>query len=167
MGTLEIVKALVAAGADVNPEADSGLTPLILASQRGHADVVTFLLASGADPNLSEQTGLTPLHVLASHLGKPTEVIANALLDMDADVNAQSRRGHTPLNDAAFFGNVALVKILVRRGADARIHDDTDSGPLDVVCGCKKNDGSRRGPFCPQGGCDKRGTVKKIRAALA
>eukprot|EP00803_Ostreobium_quekettii_P004608 evm.model.scf_735EXC.5 EVM.evm.TU.scf_735EXC.5 scf_735EXC:40634-45634(+) len=166
VGSLEIVEALVAAGAEVDPEADAGLTPLILASQRGHADIVKFLLASGADPNLSEQTGLTPLHVVASHLGKPTEMIANALLDMDADVNAQSRQGHTPLNDASFFGNVALVRILLRRGADAGIHDYTDAGPLDVVCGCKKNDGSRRGPFCPAGGCDKPGTAKKIRAAL-
>src|SRR5919206_3143425 len=40
------------------------------------------------------------------------------LLDQGADVNARDGRGRTPLIEAAFYGNGAVVKELILRGAD-------------------------------------------------
>lgn len=49
-GHLEIVRALLAAGADVNAKAnDTFDTALMLASARGYAEIVKALLAAGAD----------------------------------------------------------------------------------------------------------------------
>src|SRR5262249_3800049 len=50
-GDLSEVKALLAAGADVNAEMTNGATALTTASERGHADVVKALLAAGANVN--------------------------------------------------------------------------------------------------------------------
>ena len=63
----EIVKLLVAAGADVNTasrkEEDllAGMTPLMLAAVSGSEDLVQLLLAKGADVNAKTPSGLTAL----------------------------------------------------------------------------------------------------------
>lgn len=40
-----------------------GMTPLWMASQKGHEPVVVLLLSHNADPNIACNDGLTPLHV--------------------------------------------------------------------------------------------------------
>lgn len=50
-GHLEIVRALLAAGADVNAERRDGLTALIFASTNGYFEIVQDLLTAGADVN--------------------------------------------------------------------------------------------------------------------
>jgi ankyrin repeat protein len=48
---LEVVKALLAAQADVNKADNGGQTPLYRASFNGHLEVVKALLAAQADVN--------------------------------------------------------------------------------------------------------------------
>ena len=62
-GHLDAVRALVAAGADVNQvNAADDVSVLTLAIVNGRFDVAMFLLSSGADPNLRSKTGLGPLY---------------------------------------------------------------------------------------------------------
>ena len=71
VGDLESVKALLAAGVDVNMlTADAapgrggggnGYTPLLVATLRAQVDVALYLLDHGADPN-NMASGMTPLH---------------------------------------------------------------------------------------------------------
>lgn len=62
-GHLETVRALVAAGADVNKanEADN-VSVLTLAIVNGRFDIAKFLLENGADPKVISKTGLGPLY---------------------------------------------------------------------------------------------------------
>jgi ankyrin repeat protein len=48
-GRLDVVRELLARGANANALSDSGYTPLIKASMNGHIDVVRALLAADAD----------------------------------------------------------------------------------------------------------------------
>lgn len=48
-GSLDIVKALVLAGALVDAQSDSGFTPLHRAAMEGHASICEFLLEAGAN----------------------------------------------------------------------------------------------------------------------
>jgi ankyrin repeat protein len=62
-GYADIVRTLVAAGADVNhvnPGDQS--TPLVVATINGHFDIGRYLLENGADPNLASRNGVTPLY---------------------------------------------------------------------------------------------------------
>jgi hypothetical protein len=49
-GHLEVAKALLAKGADVNAKTNNGTTALIAATKGGHANVRDLLVKAGANP---------------------------------------------------------------------------------------------------------------------
>ncbi len=67
-GNPAVVRALLAAGADVKATTTSGATALHFAAAAGNPDVVKALLAKGADPNAKESNwGQTPLVFAAEY----------------------------------------------------------------------------------------------------
>ena len=60
-GHLDILKALIAAGADKDKDDDYGSTPLVMAAGNGHVECVKALLAVKADVNEADEDGWTPL----------------------------------------------------------------------------------------------------------
>ena len=99
-GETEMVRMLVAAGANVRAITRLGnYTPLILASQGGHAAIIDTLAAAGADVKATTAAGVTPL-MLASASGQVDAV--KTLIARGADVNAaEPTRGETALMFAA------------------------------------------------------------------
>lgn len=82
-GHLEVVRALVEAGADVNlvyEDACEEIPPLVAAAKQGNADVALALLDAGADVN-----GFGPDGFTALHRAKDVRVM-EVLLDAGADV---------------------------------------------------------------------------------
>ena len=61
-GSVECVKVLSDAGANLNLADPDGITPMVNAIINGHYDVAQFLLDKGADPNLSDKTGRAALY---------------------------------------------------------------------------------------------------------
>ena len=60
--------ALLAAGAQRDPQSNSGWTPLIVAAINGHTEIVKSLLAAGANINAKDEDDWTPL-MQAAHNG--------------------------------------------------------------------------------------------------
>ena len=60
-GSAEVVRGLVASGADVEEATPEGGGALWIASKQGHAEVVLALLAAGADVNVQSAWGQTAL----------------------------------------------------------------------------------------------------------
>jgi len=99
-----------------NPE---GLTPLCNAARKGHCDIATLLLQYGADVNQTlqgKELAVTPLciAVVKGHI----EMVRVLLSHSEIDINAHASDGETPLMLAAKFGRAAIVRDLLRRGAD-------------------------------------------------
>jgi len=56
-----VVKALIAAGVDIDETDDIGWTPLLHAIEYGHETTVQILTDAGADINKASHSGWTPM----------------------------------------------------------------------------------------------------------
>ncbi len=71
--TVQVARALIAHGADVNAVSSSGVTALMLAAAHDSTPIVGLLLQSGADPNKHSPDGKTALDI-ATENGNDTVV---------------------------------------------------------------------------------------------
>ncbi|GFW44593.1 ankyrin-3 [Trichonephila clavipes] len=113
-GHLEVVKALIRSGADVNARTVSDSTPLHSAIQSGDEEIVECLLRHGAEVNASMLNLSLPL----SHAAEEGRVtIAKLLLRYGAVVDLNTDLGQTPLQFAAQNGHFDFVNLLLEQGA--------------------------------------------------
>jgi len=93
-GEIEIARALVASGANVNHIDSAGETALHGAAACGHAFMVKFLISAGAEINLHAEAtrGFTPLHWAAGWGNLET---AKVLVEAGAIVSAKDAFGLT------------------------------------------------------------------------
>lgn len=114
-GNLAKVKALVAAGADVNFASRGGWTALMGAADEGKLDIVKYLVSQKADVNAKTRQGRTAAIRAAYH--DRAEII-RFLLSKGAKVNEADANGVTALMLAAQRHNEHTVKALLDAGAD-------------------------------------------------
>ena len=130
-GHFNIVKILIANGADVNRKSYltdknySGRTALILAAQEGHVDILKILLENNADVNAKNQNGDTPLMYAAI---RGNYEVVKILLANGADVNAKNNKGRTALMDAKKNSHLDIIELLKEAGAK----EEVPTGPLDI-----------------------------------
>src|SRR5205823_11553635 len=82
-GASAVIKALVAAGADLNARTTTGATPLMFAASSGSADAVNLLIELSADPNTTESANGQTALMFAAALDRADAV--RALLQHGAD----------------------------------------------------------------------------------
>ncbi len=127
MGNLEIVKALINAGADLDLKGSMGNAPLIIAVKEGKTEIAKALIAAKADVNKSNSDGFTPLMIAA--VGGNTEIV-QALLEKGASVNTEDWHHNTPLMLAAAGGNAEIVQALLAAKADVNKSNSNGFTPL-------------------------------------
>src|SRR6185369_297915 len=118
-GDLSSVKILLDKGADPNIRNEAGATALMWAVD--DLEKTRLLLDHGADVNARSDDSRTPLLIAAGHAG--CNAVVRLLLDRGASLAVKSpvNVGYaTPLSEAARFGDEALLKMLIERGADAK-----------------------------------------------
>jgi len=112
------VRALLAAGADVNARASDGSTPMLYAAHFGDADSVRTLLGAKGDPNLANRYGVGPMHEAAL---RADAAMLRALLDAGATVDPALLQGETPLMLASRTSGLDAVQLLIERGANVNV----------------------------------------------
>lgn len=120
---VQTAERLLDYGADINYRNIFGMTPLLIATQKGHYEMVELLLDQDANIEATSIIGKTPL-LLALEFQHPD--IANLLLEAGADVNQVDKYNHSPLTFAATSGYSDLVSALVEKGADLNLKTKDD-----------------------------------------
>ena len=110
-GNLELVKRLMAHGAEVNL---TGWNPLIYAAWRGRTEVVKYLLDNGADIDAMSPNGISAL-MMAARGGHFDTV--KLLLWEAADPNIKSDSGASALDWALKEKNSEIANLLKQAGA--------------------------------------------------
>ena len=120
---LEIVKLLIAEGANVNIKDGQGSPPL---SYGGSDNIKAYLREHGA----KRREELKAEESIHEAVGFGSIELVKQFLKDGADVNARGQYGSTPLHRAASSGSKEMIEFLIANGADvnAMNHDET---PLD------------------------------------
>ncbi|TMW66639.1 hypothetical protein Poli38472_014615 [Pythium oligandrum] len=134
-GHEDIVAFLLACGADTEAHKE-GPTALYLAATRGYVSIIKRLVDAGAtvDTTVTEKQ-VTPL--LAATMFRHADVV-ELLLDRGAVLDRQNSDLQTALHWAVDETNVAMIQVLVRRGASVVVRDTYRNTPLMVAI--KHND---------------------------
>ncbi|GAA5929920.1 hypothetical protein JCM3775_004464 [Rhodotorula graminis] len=135
-GSLEIVKLLVGAGADVTAANSRGATALHYAASKGHVSIGRLLIERGADINTRDKANQLPLHRAATTGTLPfVHLILASRSPTKPEkprVNLSDRAGHTPLHLAVESGHAEVAVALVEAGADRDKGDADGIRPEDM-----------------------------------
>ena len=121
-GKLDVIDALVGAGADIDGTAGTNYTPLAIAVLNGRTDALRRLLQRGADVNADVLDGSSALSLAASR-SSPTAVAY--LLEAKADPDRNQ-----PLMQALSHDRTEIAKMLINAGAKINIWDEQKRAPL-------------------------------------
>ena len=142
MGSLDFVKQLVKAGADVNLRLTKGSggrgrvqrkgqSPFFMAAASGDLPYVKVLLELGADPEMNNSDETTPflaavgLGILAPGEEQSLEdeaiEMGRFLLELGAEINHVDQNGETAMHGAAYKASPKIMEFLDENGADIAV----------------------------------------------
>jgi ankyrin repeat protein len=171
MDSLQLVRKLVAHGADVNARMTknpilgfniaetnlprTGATPFLMAARTADLELMQLLLELGADPTLTNNNKTTPLMAAAGvgnrlpgeDPGSDTEVIEamKFLIDHGGDVNAVDDNGETAAHGAAYRFFPSAVRFLAEHGVKPETWSNQKNKkgqtPLNIAQGVNRGTG--------------------------
>ena len=116
--------------ANVNQPSNTGASPLLIASQKGHVHVCTMLLQNKANVNQQMEDGSSPLFIAAQegHVDVCTLLIQN-----NAHIDQQSNAGVSPMLIAAQKGHLQICTLLLENNAHVNQKMDDGTSPLFIA----------------------------------
>ncbi|XP_073439946.1 transient receptor potential cation channel subfamily A member 1 isoform X2 [Dendrobates tinctorius] len=124
-GRLEVVKACIGYGAQIDRKQIDNATPLHFAATQGATEIVKFMVSSYTGENnildLPDGNKETPLHksCLFDHVE-----LAQYLISMGANVDSVDNELRTPLLMATSCSSWKIVNVLLENGADVKLTDN-------------------------------------------
>lgn len=114
-GQTEMVHLLLEKGAYIDCENKWGATPLHYAKRAGHVKVARLLLEKGADALHADSSDRLPLHHAVRH--RTADLVELLRPWIKKSVHRRDDIERTPMHEAAQYGCVKTVKLLLESGA--------------------------------------------------
>ncbi|MEO1376511.1 MAG: ankyrin repeat domain-containing protein, partial [Cyanobacteria bacterium J06635_10] len=123
VNSVDWVQFLIAKGADVNRINFEYQTPLHYAAINYQKEIVEVLLSHQANVNAKDKFGNTPLHLISQINQKTRKNLdIKSLINNQFDFNAQNEKIR-----------LAIVKLLVKKGADIELKNNRGYNPLHLA----------------------------------
>jgi ankyrin repeat protein len=127
---IDMVRAMLKHGADVNLLGRRGDTPLFTATVENNTEMIEILLAHGANPLHENDYGETALTNAAWNQNiKAVEMI----LDAGGDINHQNAKRVSVLHSQAKWNHLVMAKYLLERGASIDLKSKSGRTPSEVA----------------------------------
>jgi ankyrin repeat protein len=120
-GSAQVMKLLLARGANPNPSRPDGITVLMYAALNGDPEIVSELLRRKVDVNAKDNDGATAL-IYAARNGHVE--VGRVLLSNGAAVDTADNHRWTALMNAAVNGHADFVQLLLEKGAQANAREE-------------------------------------------
>ncbi|QJT94922.1 ankyrin repeat domain-containing protein [Wolbachia endosymbiont of Diaphorina citri] len=101
------------------------------AVRRNNLSEVENLLSMGADVSIRDKRSWAPLHCAADNDNKLD--ISRAILNRNANIEARTNIGETPLHIANAYGQLKIIELLVDKGASLEAKTNDGLTPLHVA----------------------------------
>lgn len=124
--SVDMIKFLLAHGADVNSQTRSGITPLMLATS---PEIFSFLMKHGADVYAEDQQRRNVL-LWQTTLSNSLAIIKALVEQYHFNVNQTDEAGKSPLMRAVERGSLEAAKYLVTSGANVNAVDNEGHNAL-------------------------------------
>jgi ankyrin repeat protein len=124
-GDVELIKAQIAIGEDVETKDNSGFTPLIWAACEGHLDCLKTLIKLGANVNATDNDDN---NVLFWSINENKKACFIELIKAGANIEYRDKDGFTTFMWAIYLCRIEMIKILKESGADIRSVDNSGNG---------------------------------------
>ena len=135
--TIETIRLLIDANANVNLQKNNGSTALILASMYSNRDSTTatvqLLVDSGANPNLQNNDGETALTLELERTTSNKIDTTKILLNAGANPNLQDHNLKTPLMNILAWNdenNIPIIRLFIDAGANLNLQDNCNQTAL-------------------------------------
>ncbi len=126
-GNIEVARAWLEHGIDVNATDREGRSAIWYAARDGRTPMVAELLAAKAKVNAADRSGITALAAAAAGGHAP---VVKALLAAGASIDLRSKEGTSALGAAAGAGHAEVVQVLLAQKAAVDATDQFGNTPL-------------------------------------
>ncbi|KAI0027850.1 ankyrin repeat-containing domain protein, partial [Vararia minispora EC-137] len=133
-GSIDTICLLLDNGANIEGRGQDGETALQAAfgSREDRSDVIQLLLDRGAQLQMDART------LLAAARGGSTDNI-RLLIDHGANIEGRDQLGQTALKQAAFYGHLEVMQLLLDHGVQPQMDADALTtaaryGSIDTIC---------------------------------
>lgn len=134
-GNVATTKLLIEKENSVDYKDNYGNTALIYAldSQEFNKELCEFLLSKGANIEIKDDNGNSTSLIRVTSSNKNSEIKVKFLLDHGANINATDSVKMTPFLTAVQCGNLNLVKLYIKKGANIFARNTWNQSALDLA----------------------------------
>jgi ankyrin repeat protein len=148
-GNSDLVRLMLAKGADPKANDGRGNTALMMAAQMGDVETLRLLTAEGADVNAANEQGATPLgNAVCSNRVEAVKFLLSKGARANSAIVSFGTVRHgpiaignlTPLMAASPYGSAELIGELIKAGADVNTKDVRGMTPLMLAVASETQD---------------------------
>lgn len=118
--SIEEIRSLISAGAEVNFVNNRGESPLFLAMKSGNREIIDLIISAGAELNCTNSSNESPLMIAVRENNFP---LVQKLVKSGADINFKTPEGRTALFECTASGKTEIYSYLREKGADITVVD--------------------------------------------